>query len=61
MCLVLTHRELQEQHEEHAEFQSSTVTFLLVCELDQGHEVKALKMTDDALSHRGMWICGTSL
>lgn len=30
MSLVLTHGELQEQHQEDAEFQSDEVTFLLV-------------------------------
>lgn len=39
---MLTHGTLQED----AEFQS--VIFLLVCELDWGHHVKALKMTADA-------------
>lgn len=44
MCLVLTQGVLQED----AEFQSATVIFLLVGELDQGHDARALKMAADA-------------
>ena len=49
MCLVLTHGALQERrHQEDAEFQPATMTFVLVCELGQGHDVKTLKMSADA-------------
>lgn len=48
LCLVFTHAVLQDKHQEDAEFQSATATCLLVCELDQGHDVKVLKMRADA-------------